>query len=150
MNKQTKTAVKATANKEQATESTKKEFNLEQVFAMWKEYAKKGGAYFTGRYNGRFIKGFYNTDKKNLKEPDIRIYFIDDEKKLEKEPFLSLWCNATEKGKKYLSGKLDDKRVVGFINETADEKNRRPYFSIYWSEEEKPQMEEIEDNQLPF
>jgi len=150
---------------EKTTDQEKKEFNLEQVFAMWKETAKSGTTYFTGYYKGQSLRGFYNTEKKNPNEPDVKIYTTNDEGKLSKEPLLSLWCNATDEGKKYLSGKLKDNRVVGFINEKANAENRQPYFSVYYSDDKerpeekpeekekqkkKPQKEEIKDKKLPF
>lgn len=108
---------------------------LKQLFAMWKETSKEGKAYFTGKDSGIQLKGFYNTKKKNPKEPDVRIYKTDAEGKLEKDVFLSLWCNATEKGKKYLTGKLANERVVAFINEKATKENKQPYFTVYLSDE---------------
>lgn len=136
----------------------KKEFTLEQVFAMWKETSKKGASYFTGKCDKGYIKGFYNTNKQNPKEPDIRIYLTNDKGDLEKDVYLSLWCNTTDNGKKYLTGKLGDKRVVGFINAKANEENKQPYFTVYYSDDkkpekvtkERPQMEEIKDEKLPF
>lgn len=140
----------------------KTENKLEQVFAMWKHTSKKKLVYFAGKTkDGQELRGFYNTDKKNLKEPDLRIYRVDGDGNLDKETFLSLWCNASDTGKKYLTGKLEEKRVVGFINEKADSKNKQPYLSIYWSDEngtkteKKPtkqaKKEEPEtDSDLPF
>lgn len=123
--------------------ATKKEFTLKQVFAMWKRTSKNGKTYFSGKdIDGREIRGFYNTDKANPKEPDIRIYHLTESGELEKEVYISLWCNAKENGKKYLSGKLDGLRVVGFINSKATAENKQPYFSVYWSDtEEKPVAE---------
>ena len=143
-----------------------------QVLALWKKTSKDGKkSYFTGACNEKecYLTAFYNTDKKNLKEPDLKVYARDDEGNLSKDPILSLWCNASKGGKKYLSGKMDGKRVVGFINSSKNEK--APYISVYWSDEdeekteapkkeekpkfkkkEEPKFEEIkdEDNDLPF
>lgn len=146
--------------------TNKKEFNLRQVFAMWKRASKNGNTYFSGKdAEGKEIRGFYNTDKKNPNEPDIRIYHLTESGELEKEPFISLWCNAKESGKKYLSGKIDGKRVVGFINTKSTAENKQPYFSVYWSDTAVKQetetkkatktakaekKEENEDNDLPF
>lgn len=116
----------ATATKK---ETAKKEFTLEQVFAMWKKTSKNGNTYFSGKLGGEWLTGFYNTNKKNPKEPDIRIYKQED---MEHE-FVSLWCNATKNGKKILSGKLGDKKLVGFINAKASEK--QPYSSVYYSDD---------------
>lgn len=160
----------AKTKKEQVTEQATKT-TLEQVFAMWKQTAKSGKSYFTGKYKGDELRGFYNSNKKNPNEPDVKIYTVKDGE-LSKEPILVLWCNATDSGKKYLSGKIADSRVVGFINEKANAENKQPYFSVYYSEDkpneekpeekpeektegktktkEKPQMEEIKDEDLPF
>lgn len=153
--------------------ATKKK-KLQRVCALWKTTSKDGKkTYFSGKVddgtfeNECYVTGFYNTEKKNLKEPDLRIYARDDEGNLSKEPFLSLWCNATKNGKKILSGKLNGKRVIGFIKADATEK--QPYISIYYSDEEtesdktdtkseekttkkeEPKFEEIpSDGSLPF
>lgn len=122
---------------------TKKEFTLKQVFAMWKRTSKNGKTtFFTGKdIDGREIRGFYNTNKQNPKEPDIRIYHLTESGELEKEVYVSLWCNAKDNGKKYLSGKIDGLRVVGFINSKATAENKQPYFSVYWSDGEEKQTE---------
>ena len=120
---------------------------LTEVFAMWKMQSKEGKTYFTGKNNGISIRGFFNTAKKNPNEPDLRIYETDAEGALVKEELMSLWCNATEKGKKYLSGKYNGKRVVGFINEKATKENKQPYFTLYYSDETQntnPKKEEKE------
>ena len=138
----------------------KKEFKMEQAFALWKRTSKKGGVYFSGKFNGNNIMGFYNTDKKNPKEPDVRLYQVDEDGKMGRETWLSLWCDVSKGGKKYLSGKLNGRRVVGFINEKADDKNKQPYVSIYYSgdeqkkvepkKEEKDKFVDYEQTNLPF
>lgn len=115
--------------------AVEKKVQREQVFAMWKRESAKGNPYFTGKIGEKEIRGFYNTNKKNLKEPDIRIYKLDKDGNLEKEEYLSLWCNASKKGTKVLSGTLDGKRVVGFVNVKATAENKQPYFSLYWDVE---------------
>lgn len=152
------------------TKSTeKKVFNLEQVFALWRQKTKDGKkTYFSGKIGEEYLTGFYNTKKQNPKEPDIRIYKRDEEGNLSKEEFVSLWCNVTKNGKKLLSGKIDGRRVIGFINTSGNEK--APYISVYWSDEtgseteepkketkpkkakkEEPKHEEVEtDEDLPF
>ena len=118
------------------TTATKK--TLQGVCALWKRTSTNGKTYFSGQTEDKqsFLTAFYNTAKKNLKEPDLRIYTRDSEGNLSKEPFLSLWCNATKKGKKILSGKLGDKKVVGFIKADATEK--QPYISVYFEEDKLP------------
>ena len=138
MSTKTKTTAKASTQK--------KEFNLERLLVLWRYKSKKGNVYFSGKTEeGAKVSGFYNKDKQNPKEPDIKLYFFDDEGNLEKDPFLAMWCNATTKDKKYLSGKYEEKRVVGFINEKSEINGVKPYINVYFSddqEEQKPEKEE--------
>ena len=138
--------------------------NRTQVFAIWKHTSKEGKAYFTG-YLGKDkeakVLGFFNTKKKNPKEPDLRIYKVDSEGKAEKEVYLSMWCNVSKRGTKYLTAKQEGKRVIGFINNNAESK--APYVSAYIDDQktptvyksdkkqEKTDYKEIEANEeLPF
>ena len=108
-----------------------------QVFALWKRMSKEGKTYFTGKYEEAEVRAFYNSKKQNPKEPDMRIYVLDANKNLSKDELSSLWCNVSKSGKKYLTGKLNGKRVVGFINVNATAENKQPYISLYWSEEKE-------------
>lgn len=119
----------------------KKEFKMVQAFAMWKRKSKAGKAYFTGKTEDSFLVGFYNGKKSNPKEPDIRIYEQDHDGNTKKEEYTSLWCNVSKNGKKFLSGKIGDKRVVGFINEKAE--GNRPYFTVYYSEAEPKKADPV-------
>lgn len=140
------------------TTETKKEFKLTQAFALWKNQSKdKKTTYFTGGTDdGRKITAFYNTHKKNPKEPDMRIYAVEGEKReLSKEPICSLWCNVSEKTKKkFLTGSYNGKKVIGFINDGKNEK--APYLSVYYREdgnfvkEEKEEEQVTIDDDLPF
>ena len=127
-----------------ATKEQKNESSLKDVFALWKKESKNGKQYFTGSYNGVSLRGFYNTKKQNPNEPDIRIFELDGEGNLSKEEFLSMWCNVAQSGNKYLSGKLDGKWVVAFINTNATKENNQPYVRIYWSEEAQEQKKKPE------
>lgn len=145
-----------TTNTTQATE--KKEFKLTQAFALWKNTSKDGKkTYFTGGTDaGLKITAFYNTRKKNPKEPDMRIYAVEGEKReLSKETICSLWCNVSEKTKKkFLTGSYNGKKVIGFINDGKNEK--APYLSVYYREdgnfvkEEKEEEQVTIDDDLPF
>lgn len=123
-----------------ATKTTK-EFAMKQVFALWKNTSKEGKAYFSGKYDEVEVRGFYNGKKQNPKEPDVRIYVVDANKNLSKDELCSLWCNVSKNGKKYLSGKINGQKVIGFINATANEENKKPYISLYWSEEQTQKEE---------
>lgn len=126
------------------TTGQKKEFKLEQVLVLWKHKSKKtGNEFFSGYYvknegqEQEELVGFYNTDKKNPKEPDLRIYKSDDTKK----EFISLWVNASANGRQYLTGKFKGKRIVGFINKGG---NKAPYISVYYSDQNEQKQEEPE------
>ena len=117
-----------------------KKTTMTEIGAMWKRKSKKGTPYYSGKTNaGMELVAFYNTNKKDLKEPDLKVYTKDREGNTDKKEWLVLWCNSTKDGKKkYLSGKLGEKRVVGFFNPKATEENKQPYFHLYYSED-KPQ-----------
>lgn len=122
--------------------TTEKRFTLKEVFAMWRQKSKAGKTYFNGtdKEGNKFV-GYYNTNKEQPKDPDIRIYRKNEKGDIEKHPYCVLWSNVSENNNKYLSGKIDGKRVVGFINTRATSENKVPYFSVYWSdseEEKKP------------
>lgn len=126
-----------------------KEFNLKESFVLWKNTSKEGKAYFTGRAGKDKVTGFYNTNKKNPKEPDLRIIDKEDQE------YASLWCNVSANEKKYLSGSLKDgNRIVGFFAKVEDEK--KPFIRVYLSDNKKVETtkeikkEEIKDEELPF
>lgn len=108
--------------------------NLEQLMSLWIKEGKNG-KYLTGKVgmdaDGFKVVGFYNGQKKNPKEPDIRIYESYD-KGHAKEVLISLWGNTSKSGKLYFTG-LDNEnnRVVAFVEEKP-EKNR-PNIRIYLS-----------------
>ena len=124
-----------------ATKTNNKE-KMVEVFALWKKKSQKGNVYFTGRdAEKKNIRGFFNTTKKNPKEPDLKVYYIADGS-VEKDPFVSMWVNTSAAGKKYLTGKIDDKRVVGFISETENEKY--PYLRVFFATEKAAGEEKVE------
>ena len=146
----------AKTTKTTKTTETKKEFKLEQAFALWKQKSKDGKKTYL---SAKGLIGFYNTKKKNPKEPDLRVYGVNEKNDLTKEPVCSLWCNVSENTKKkYLTGTYEDKKVVGFIYEGDNEK--APYLSVYFREDgnitdetktKKEDFEEVEtDDDLPF
>ena len=150
MSTATKTSKKVTT-KAQATQ--KKEFNLERFITLWIYKSEKGSKYLSGTTEDKKFKltGFFNNEKQNPKEPDIRIYVRDDEKNLSKEPYISLWCNVKDgSDKKYLSGKIDDKKVVGFFNAKAKVNGTMPYINIYFSEAQAEQEKIKEENETVY
>lgn len=127
------------------TNTQKKEFTMEQVFALWKNKSKNGKVYFSGKRddNGGELTAFFVTNKKNPNEPDIRVYDQIPNGDLSKDPYISMWCNLSKSGKKYLTGKIGDKRIVAFVND--EEGSTRPYVSAYYSKEKQ----EAEQTKIP-
>ena len=113
------------------TKTERKEFNLKEVFVLWKHKDETGTMYLSGyesKETGPYtLTGRYNTEKKNEKEPDIRVY-VEDAK-----DYASLWINTSKDGNMYLSGTLKDgTRLVGFY--TKELINNRPDIRVYYSE----------------
>lgn len=123
--------------------------------ALWKKTSENGKKYLA---NNDGLIGYYNTNKKNPKEPDLRVFVKLGSENLE---LASLWCNVSEKtGNKYLSGKLiDGTKLIGFFNK-VEEGSKKPNVLIYLNESEgsevvepKPTTTEgtkIQDDDLPF
>ena len=125
-------------NKEQEKELMKGEFDLKESFVLWKETAKSGTNYLKGyvpktdKTNSVNLVGFYNTNKKNPKEPDIRIYNIDSEGKQDKE-VCDLWETVSKNEKRYLTGLTDDKeKIIAFYTDRQNEVGTRPYIRAYY------------------
>lgn len=124
---------KVKINKEEIT-NTEVNMELEEAFALWSNNAKSGTEYLTGKVGEMKLIGFFNKEKKNEKEPDIRVYqLIDDE--ISKEAVASLWKNVSKGGIYYLSGTdNENKKLVGFYNNKFIEFPNRPYIRVYYSE----------------
>ena len=112
---------------------------LEEAFVLWIHESKGGNDYLSGNTpttnEGVTLNlvGFFNTKKKNPKEPDIRVYSQDDNGETDKE-VCSLWEYTSKSGSKYLSGKTDDDEgIVAFYNE-IDENSKIPYIRAYYRE----------------
>ena len=120
---------------EQEKEIKKEEFSLKESFVLWKETSKTGTNYLKGYITEGKIKlvGFYNTNKKNPKEPDIRIYNINEEGKQDKE-VCDLWETVSKSEKRYLNGKTDeDEKIIAFYNQ-ENEEGTRPYIRAYFKD----------------
>ena len=124
-----KTSTKVTKEK---TEKEVKE--LTESFVLWLNKSKAGNEYLTGKLNEKLgsgkLVGYFNTNKKNPKEPDIRIYTLDTENKNDKE-IADLWDAVSETtGNEYLTGISDEQeRLIGFYGE----KNAKtPYIRVYF------------------
>ena len=138
----------------------KREFKMKEMLALWLNKSKNGQQYLAGKsHDGAKVVGFLNGKKKNPKEPDVRIHLITGEE-MQKEAFLSMWVNVSKSDKKYLTGKIGEHRVVGFIYD--GENKNAPYIKVYLSEEtaqkkqEKDQVTlddvvtEVTAEELPF
>ena len=89
------------ANKEVKKE-TKENKDLEVAFVLWKHTAKSGLSYLSGstpknKKDSISLVGFFNYNKKNPKEPDVRIYALDDEGN-QGDEVCSLWENTAKSG----------------------------------------------------
>ena len=125
---------------------------MEEVFSLWRKTGKNGTHYFTGKG----IVGFYQTNKEKPKSHDLLIYNVNEEGNVVKPSILSLWVQLSkDKKTQYLTGKYEGRRVVGFINKDAAEGSKKPYLSIYYSDDTRPQEtpEELDiksNKELPF
>lgn len=112
---------------------------LEEAFVLWRNKAKSGDSYLRGYtpesvMQGVGLVGYFNSKKRNPKEPDIRVYTLNDKGEQDKE-VCSLWENVSKNGKRYLTGTTDDKeKIIGFYNEDKKESNR-PYIRAYFKQE---------------
>lgn len=154
-------SAKTATKKNAEVKNEKKEFKLERAMVFWIKASKEGSRkYLSGKTEaGVNLVGFFNLEKQNPKEPDIKCYVSGENKELSKEAYISLWCNASDAGKKYVSGSLNGKRVIGFFNSKAQVNGKIPYLNVYFSEDKpenkvetkEPEFEEVApDNDLPF
>lgn len=51
---------------------------MKRVFSVWKNESTNGNEYFTGKIGDLSIIGFYNTEKKNSKQPDLTFYVREE------------------------------------------------------------------------
>lgn len=117
----------------QNVKEEKKGFDLKEAFVLWKNESKKtpGTYYLAGFVNNEEktkLKGFFNTNKKNPKEPDVRVCAEVDGKLVE---VASLWTNIDKNEKKYLTGTTDEnEKLVGWFGQENQE--ARPYIRCYY------------------
>lgn len=125
------------ANKEVKKE-VKDETKLEDAFVLWRHTANSGVDYLTGmtpknKKDSISLLGYFNNNKKNPKEPDIRVYALD-EKGNQADEVCSLWENTAKSGSKYLSGMTSEKdNIVAFYNE-VNETTKIPYIRAYYKD----------------
>ena len=114
----------------------KKEFDLKEAFALWERTSQAGNKYLTGKVDELKLIAFLNKEKKNEKEPDIRVYSIENDE-ISKEAVASLWKNLSKNNKYYLTG-VDNEglKLVGFYNDQIIEFPDRPLIRVYFKESE--------------
>lgn len=123
--------MKTTNTKEKQEKEVKE---LKELAILWNHESENGIPYLSGNLSEdlqyKKIIAFYNKTKKNEKEPDIRVYSLNDENKKELE-LISLWIQESKENKPYYSGLTNDKeKVIAFISTKDDIKV--PYLKIYF------------------
>ena len=129
--------MRKTALKEEVKTEVKREFNLKEVFALWRNQSKQGKYYLSGYTTdekGNKIKllGYFNTDKTNPKQPDVSVFLVDSEGK-RADKVASLWETVNEKGTRYLTGTTDEnEKLIAFYGKEQEE--MRPFIRAYYKE----------------
>ena len=111
-------------------EVERKEFNLEQAFALWERTSKKGNKFMSG---DRVI-AYYNHHKQKPTQCDIEVHIVDADGFIQKDIYCQLWVNISKESKKYLSGYIGNKKVVGFYI-TEPKKEKSPSIVVYYSDD---------------
>lgn len=119
--------------KETKNEST---FDLEEAFVLWKNNSKNGKEYLSGKTSNTCgdneIVGFFNTEKKNEKSPDIQIYKRENE---ELKEICALWNSVSKRGITYLTGSTsENEKIVAYYYNSNNEK--APYIRGYFKDKE--------------
>ena len=134
-----KKVVEKQVTKKVTKETEGKEFNLKEVFVLWKQVSKSGIKYLSGTTNeelGFRVVAYYNTEKKNPKEPDIRVYETDSEGKLTQNEVAALWEDISKNEKRYLTGMDNEKvKLIGFYSDLSKHPDA-PYIRVYYKDAE--------------
>lgn len=112
----------------------KEKFNLDEAFVLWEQESKKGTSYLTGHdLNKQRLVGYFEDNKKNEKQPDIRIYNLTEDNK-NKDEVCVLWITKSKEGKLYLTGLTNEnEKIIAFYCEEKNETS--PYLKAYFKEE---------------
>ena len=110
-----------------------RKFDLTEAFVLWEKTSKAGRKYLSGKTSEELdfleLVGYYNTNKKNPKEPDIRIYVSDEDGEQE---VCSLWENISKNETRYLTGTTNEnEKIIAFYNNVEEYPNR-PYIRAYY------------------
>lgn len=116
-------------------ETKEVEFNLNESFVLWRNESKTGVKYLKGFTPNKEtgLIAYFNSNKKNPKEPDIRVYsLVEGKQDIE---VASLWENVSEnKGTRYLTGSTNDnEKLVAFYGKEHEE--ARPYLRAYYKQD---------------
>lgn len=96
-----------------------------ELVAMWLNTSKAGNEYLSGKSeDDKKVVGFFNT-KGNDNAPDIRVMWAGDEL----EEWFAVWKAESKSGMEYYRGKIGDEKVVGFKNNSDNE--RAPWVKFY-------------------
>lgn len=108
-----------------------KENNLKESFVLWKNVSKNNVEYLKGYTSGENhteLVAYFNTNKKNPKEPDIRVYCEKEGENAAIE-VCSLWDTISKNNTRYLTGVTNEsERIIAFYDGT----NNRPYIKAYY------------------
>ena len=112
--------------------------DLKEAFALWEKKGAKG-VYYSGKTSDPEpvnIVGFITTEKKNEKQPDLRVY-VSTDKDAEKIELAALWKQESKAGKTYYSGYSNEKeKLIAFINgDTKD--GKYPSIRVYFKQDTK-------------
>lgn len=118
-----------------ATENKKRK----EAFSLWEKTSQRTGTVYLSGSDG--IVAFYNTNKKSMKEADITVYqrLNDGETSV---VIGNLYAEVSKTGRKYLSGTVSGKPVVGFYGK-PDRSPKAPLISVFYKDEY------VEDNATP-
>ena len=105
--------------------------DLRECLVLWKNVSKNNVEYLKGYTSGENhieLVGYFNTNKKNPKEPDIRIYCEKEGENAVVE-VCSLWDTLSKNNTRYLTGVTnEDERIIAFYDGT----NNRPFIKAYY------------------
>lgn len=126
--------------------SNEKKFNLKEVFTMWLKESANGTVYLSGKSaTGTNLVGFVNSKKDEPNQPDMNI-MVQKKEGGENEKYCNLWVNISESGIKYISGKIGNDRLVGFFREGTEPGSKKPYFTVYFSQDNKNKQTSKQDS----
>ena len=114
---------------------------LKGAFVLWDQKSKTGTKYLSGQTSlpegeeGFRVIAFYNTNKKNPKEPDIRVYAVNDEGK-QGDEVAALWESLSKNNARYLTGSDNEKKnIIAFYTDLKKHPDA-PIIRAYYKDEE--------------